>query len=91
MSDTDPFDVVEDDPILAEIRQMRNQQAARFGYDDELMLEFSRRTRHLWRNDVVQRAASGDFVVVHKGSGRMDLDAIRAIEREIANRVPKHD
>lgn len=37
------------------------------------MLEFSRRTQHLWGNDVVQRAASGEFEVVHKGNGKMDL------------------
>jgi len=61
----------DDDPIMAELRRIRAQQIAAYGYDIHRMIADDRRRQFLHGNDVVRRdKATGQWIVVFKGSGK---------------------
>jgi hypothetical protein len=64
----------EDDPILAELWRIREEQFAAYGYDIERQMADTHRLTFLFGNDVVTRSKSGEFEVVFKGTGRIRID-----------------
>ncbi len=64
----------EEDPILAELWRIREQQSAEYGHDIERRMADTRRLTFLFGNDVVTRSKSGEFEVVFKGTGKIRID-----------------
>lgn len=70
-------DDFEDDPVLAELRRIRDQHAAAYGYDIERQVADSRRMQFLFGSDLVGRGPTGELEVVFKGTGKLNFDALR--------------
>lgn len=70
---------MDDDPIVEEIRRIREKQAAEYGYDIERQMKDSQRRQYLWGNDVVARSkATGKLEVIFKGTGHSRFHADRS-------------
>lgn len=72
-------DDFEDDPVLAELRRVREEQSAAYGHNIERQIADSRRMQFLFGSDVVRRGPSGEFEVVFKGTGKFNIEAGRIL------------
>ncbi len=71
---TDIHPCPEDDPILQELRQIRERQLAAVGGDILRLMEEARRQQYLSGRDIWGIGPSGKLEVVFKGSGKPSPD-----------------
>ena len=66
----------DDDPILAELWRVREEQSKKYGHDMERRMADTLRMTFLFGNDVVRRSPSGKLEVIFMGLGgiRTDFD-----------------
>jgi hypothetical protein len=69
----------DDDPIMAEVRRAKAEVFAEYGNDIHRVFEDMKRRQFLFGNDVVARCKkTGEFVVIHKGTGKIDMDVAKS-------------
>lgn len=62
----------EENPILEELWRIKEERFAAYGYDIRRMMKALRRRQYLLGIDLYGRDASGEIVLVFKGSGKRD-------------------
>lgn len=71
--------VDEEDPIVAEVRRVRREIAEEYGNDHAFQAECYRRAAYLTGADVYAWTESEGLKLVHKGSGLLEVEELKAM------------